>query len=85
MTVLEELEKIKMFVSCDHPQEAVYLCETEAYKTIKKDLELLEILKNQIRITEIKENHMIYNLDITIKDLNWEQFYKIREWLENEK
>lgn len=39
-----ELEKIKMFVSQEHPQGQVYLCETEEYETIKKDLELLDFL-----------------------------------------
>lgn len=48
MTPLESLEKIKMFVSCNHPQESVYLCETEEYKIIKNNLKASEILKSKL-------------------------------------
>ena len=56
MTPLESLEKIKMFVSQEHPQGQVYLCETEEYKIIKKDLKASEILKSKLPfyITEIQ-------------------------------
>ena len=47
MTSKEALEKIKLFVSYNHPQEALYLCETEEYKTIKKDLKALEIINDK--------------------------------------
>lgn len=61
----------------------------DCYNIIEKDLEVSEILKNQITITEDKKDNgfgnytMIYNLNITTKGLNWEQFDKIRKWLEN--
>ena len=46
MTSKQALESIKHFVSCNHPQESVYLCDTPEYKEIEKDLEILERYKN---------------------------------------
>ena len=88
---LKALESVKHYVSCNHPQGSVYLCDTPEYKQIERDLEVLEILKKQKTITEIKQDNnfgnyrISYSLNITINSLDFKQFNKIKEWLENER
>lgn len=55
---------------------------------VMNHLEVLEILKKQIKITEDREDTdfgnytTTYYLNITTKGLDWKQFDKIRTWLE---
>lgn len=50
MTSREALERVKHFISCNHPQESVCLCDTEEYKEIEKDLKVLEDIKKDLGI-----------------------------------
>ena len=52
MTSKQALDKVKLFVSCEHPSDNIMLCETDEYKAIKRDLEMLEILKQHLTIEE---------------------------------
>lgn len=59
----------------------------DEYEQLCKDLEILEILKKYIRVTESKSSTDLgnyitsYGLDITVDGLDFIQFDKIREWL----
>lgn len=58
---------------------------TNDYKVVKKDLEVLEILKNKLEIKSLD----IGIEDIFLKGTNYivmfeEDFNKVKEWLENE-
>lgn len=63
----------------------------EGLKQAEKDLEILEILKKQITVTENRKNDefgnytTFYNLNITTKGLDFSQLIKIMEWLKNER
>ena len=54
-----------------------------------EDLEVLEILKKQITITENRKDDdfgnytTFYSLNITTNGLDFSQFNKIKEWLED--
>lgn len=66
-------------------------CESEEYKLIKKDLEILEILKKSMSVdTEVFENdnHEVVEYEyIAFNDWeldieNKEEYNKIKEWLQ---
>lgn len=83
MTNKEKIEALKRQLIL-HPS---YLTIIEE---LGKDLDVLEILKKQIKITEDREDTgfgnytMTYYLNITSHGLDFAQFNKIREWLNND-
>ena len=69
MTSKEALEKI----SWSFP---MWLLNKEIYEVIKRDLEVLEILK---------DNLTIRNEQLWLKHISIEDYLKVKEWLENDK
>lgn len=65
----------------------------EAVKVIEKDLEVLEIFKEKIKIRTNEKWHEYYlftgdftdNITLQLNENgNYDKFYKIKEWLEDE-
>lgn len=76
MTSKESLEKIKDFWLDHDGDDGVYEVKQEAFETIEKELDALEILKRVLLYPENSE------AELSMTD---EDAIKIREWLENDR
>lgn len=95
MTSKEVIEEMKKIVSIcgsvkmkkDGKWVTIAQLKKEDVEQIEKDLDVLDILKKQITVTENKTicdsgNYITsYDLNITIDGLDFIQFDKIKEWL----
>ena len=76
MTSKEAMAKLE-----DTFENDVYKVEREMLNIIKKDLEVLEILKKYVRYDD--ENHVIRMKPFRKSEFNFD-YEEVKEWLENE-
>ena len=80
--MLSSKESLEMYhrIACHH---SVIVDDSNHYETIKKDLEVLDILKNESDNKRIIERDGIvsFHLDMI---LTADNYNKIKEWLEND-
>lgn len=91
---LEELYELALFDSICDPDDckrctAIKVCGSyQYYKTIKKDLEVLEIIKNKLvyPLALMSLPYELYNNSV-IKEqqLTKEEYELLKEWLKNDK
>ena len=81
--MLSSKESLEMYhrIAC---HQSVIVDDSSHYETIKKDLEVLDILKNESDSKRIIERDGIvsFHLDMI---LTTDNYNKIKDWLENEK